>query len=69
MMSGLFEKCASGSPVEKVSIPIPIPAPNSIENHESRENSGASPGPPILSEPVCGISASAARVRIRPAMR
>ena len=40
MVAGFLTKWYSGSAVEKVSMPMPMPAPNIIENHEKFENSG-----------------------------
>ena len=39
-------------------MPIPIPAPNSMANHENRPNSGVSPGAPMRRLPDCGSAAS-----------
>ena len=39
-------------------MPMPIPAPKSMANHEKRENSGSSSGRPIFNRPKRGIKAS-----------
>ena len=56
---GFLAKWYIGSAVANVSMPMPIPAPNIIENHEKLENSGLSSSWPNRIFPAAGHNASA----------